>query len=147
MATLEEQLLAGFEAGTVIAETFRHEDHIRVAWILLRTTSVPRAIERFERGVRALAESAGRPDRFHRTITWAYVLLVSDRMAQEPRDATFEAFARRNPDLLDWHGVGLRPWYRDEVLASDAARERFLFPEPHRPSATKKPRGNAQESR
>jgi hypothetical protein len=57
----------------------------------------------------------------------AFLLLVAERMA-EPAE-TYEAFAARNPDLLEWNPSALDRYYRKETLASDRARAFFLLPD------------------
>jgi hypothetical protein len=42
---------------------------------------------------------------------------------------SWEAFASRNPDLLDWRNSILRKYYRDATLASEDAKRQFVMPD------------------
>src|SRR5262249_34307385 len=68
---------------------------------------------------------------YHETITWAYLLLIRERMERqgEGANASFEAFARANPDLMTWKPSVLAAYYRDETLASPLARRTFVMPD------------------
>jgi hypothetical protein len=49
-------------------------------------------------------------------------------MACSP-DATWEAFADRNSDLLVWKGGILTRYYAESTLKSDLARKVFVLPD------------------
>jgi hypothetical protein len=122
----DQELLDRFELATLDPSTFSHRDHIRLAWLLLRRSGLPATLEAYRQGLRRLTAQAGRPDAYHETITFAFVLLVFDRLGEADED--FSAFAHRNPDLFAKPSP-LERWYRPETLGSDRARERFLLPE------------------
>jgi hypothetical protein len=126
-AATRSSLLADFEAARIDPASFRHADHIRVAWELLRRDPLPRAMEAMAEGLKRVTARAGRPERYHETITWAWVLLIADRMARRGAGLSFEEFAAANADLLD--SGRLAGWYREETLASAAARRAFLLPD------------------
>lgn len=123
----EEELVAGLEAATLTE--FHHADHVRLAWIYLRRYPVLEALERFVTGIRRFAQAKGSPDLYHETITWAYVLLIHERIERIGRDASWNEFAEANPDLLVWKGGILERWYRPETLGSDLAKRVFLWPD------------------
>jgi hypothetical protein len=120
----DAELLAAFEDTTL--EPFHHADHIRMAWIYLRKYGLLEAITRFIGGLKRYAESRGVPDRYHETITLAFLLLVYERMAP---DEPWDAFAARHDDLLRWNPSALASYYRAETLATNDARARFVLPD------------------
>jgi hypothetical protein len=128
MTLPDTELLAGFEAGTLAPGDFHHADHVHVAWLLLRERSVPEVLERFSAGLRRLAAAAGKPGLYHETITWAYVLLIHERMARDGVDS-WAGFAAQNPDLFTWKPSILDAYYEKETLASELARRVFLLPD------------------
>jgi hypothetical protein len=81
----DERLLEEFARGTLAAESFHHADHGRMAFLYLHKYPVTEALERFCGALARLAESQGRPERYHETVTWAYVLLIRERLAQAGR--------------------------------------------------------------
>ena len=121
-------LLASFEAGTLDPATFHHQDHIRLAWAHLQRYPLPDAIQRVCAGLRQLARRAGKPDRYHETVTWAFLVLINERMELGGRELAWEAFERRNADLLHWSPSVLSAYYSPEVLGSDLARRVFVLP-------------------
>lgn len=127
----ERAFVAAFEAGTLTG--FHHADHVRLAWIYLRRHPVLEALGRFVTGIRSFAEAKGAPDLYHETITWAYLLLIHERLERTGRDAGWEEFAAANPDLLVWKGGIPERWYRPETLASDLAKRVFVWPDAARP--------------
>ncbi len=125
----DEELLERFEAQTLPEDGFHHRDHVRLTVAYLRRYPVLEVLDRLSAGLAALARSRGRPDRYHETITWAFVFLVRERLVQAGRDQTWEEFATRHSDLLDWKNGVLRRYYRDETLDSELARKNFLLPD------------------
>lgn len=128
METLDA-LVARFEAGTLEGKEFHHLDHVRVAWRLLALHPAADAIGRFSRGLQAIAEAAGRPELYHETITWAYLLIIRERMERQRATQSWDEFAKRNPDLFAWPIGALQSFYRVETLQSDLARRCFVFPD------------------
>ncbi len=117
----DRELLAAFESGRIEPGAFCHAEHVRTAWLCLQREEPAAALGRYVDSIRRRA-----PVRYHETITWAYVLLIRERM--EP-GGEWGAFARRNPDLMDWQQPLLHRYYSPELLASQRARERFVWPD------------------
>ncbi len=124
-----EQLIHGFEDGATPAEAFHHADHVRLAFEYLRRYSALEALRRFSDALRRFAAANGQAQRYHETITWAYLLLIRERIARAGGAETWEEFAERNPDLLIWSGGVLTTLYRQETLDSDLARRTFVLPD------------------
>jgi hypothetical protein len=99
------ELIQQFEGGTTPAGTFHHCDHVRLAFEYLCRYPVLEALERFPDALRRFAAAQGKAQRYHETITWAYLLLIRERMARAGRVQTWEEFAGCNADLLVWKGA------------------------------------------
>lgn len=121
-----EEFLAQFQEGTL--EPFHHRDHVKMAWLYLQQDALLDAIAKFIADLKHFAQAKGQPNLYHETITWAYLLLIHQRM-QETGAASWEEFAERNPDLLIWEGGVLKMYYNAETLASENARRYFVFPD------------------
>jgi hypothetical protein len=128
-AMTDEQFITQFEACIYPIESFRHRDHVRLAWLYLRADEPLAAIARFATSLKRFAASHGKGGLYHETITWAYLLLVRERMERACTDQTWEEFAAANEDLFAPSNGALRRYYRDETLASPLARRVFLFPD------------------
>jgi hypothetical protein len=121
----DDELVRGFESGEL--EPFPHALHVRTAWCYLRRYPLLTALARFGQALRRFTVAKGKPERYHETITIAFMLIIAERMSSA-RDLTWEQFAERHPDLLQWQPSVLAQFYTDETLASARARETFVLP-------------------
>jgi hypothetical protein len=124
----EAAFVAAFERGEEPQGGFRHREHLWLAWIYLRELSLLDALRRMSAGLRRFAAARGSPERYHETITSAYLLLVHERMSS-PKSGDFEAFARANGDLFERGREVLAAYYSAETLMSARAREHFVLPD------------------
>jgi hypothetical protein len=125
----DEEFIQRFENCTLPGENFHHRDHVRVAWLYLRSYSVLDTLARFSAGLKRFATANGKPNLYHETITWAYVLLINERTERGGREQGWAEFVDANADLFDWKNSILKSYYRDETLRSEMARKVFLFPD------------------
>ncbi|HEV2389069.1 MAG TPA: hypothetical protein VGS20_17650 [Candidatus Acidoferrales bacterium] len=123
----DDAFIASFEACSL--ERFPHADHVKMAFLYLSRYPALEAIERFSRSLARFAAAHGKPGRYNETITWAFLLLIRERMVRAGRRQDWTEFAAGNPDLLSWEDGILRKYYREETLRSDLARSVFLFPD------------------
>lgn len=124
-----QELVEHFERLTLSPELFSHREHVRLAWIYLRDYPPLTALEKFCEGLKRFAASLGKADRYHETISWAYLLLIHERMAKTESAHSWEVFAEANGDLFGWNPSILTRYYREETLQSDLAKRVFLFPD------------------
>jgi len=124
----DDQLLTRFESCTLDPGDFPHREHVHLAWIYFRRQSPLRAMASFCEGLKKFAKSLGKEGLYHETITWAYLLLVRDRIARSSAE-TWEVFARENSELLMWKPSILDRYYQSETLQSELARREFVFPD------------------
>jgi hypothetical protein len=126
----EAEFVRRFESCELPATEFPHREHVRLAWLYLRQCDAPaEALDRFSTSLKRFAAFNGKPDLYHETITWAYILLINERAARAGRALGWDEFAASNPDLLDWHDSVLKTYYRGETLNSALAKRVFLFPD------------------
>jgi hypothetical protein len=127
----DDALIAAFEGPGFAPGSFHHCHHVRLAWAYLERRPLLEVRERFTAGLRRLAAAAGKPELYHETVTWAYVLLVHQRRLSGARD--WAGFAAGNADLLAWRPSVLEErYYRRETLWSDRARRVFVWPDRER---------------
>lgn len=123
-------LLASFLAGTIDNRSFRHADHVHVAFLLLRRHGFVDAAAVFCACLKRIAARAGKAEAYHETVTIAFLSLIAERMAAGPDG--YDAFAAVHADLFS--PAVLERWYAPARLASPLARTTFLLPDA-RPSA------------
>jgi hypothetical protein len=124
----DDQFVAAMEGLAVPKEAFRHRDHIRLAWLYLQRSNAEEAGERFSVTVRRFAVHHGVPEKYHHTITLAWMRLIAASAILTPH-LDFNEFVAAHPFLLD---VKL-PWafYSSERLASAEARTGWSAPDLH----------------
>ena len=125
----DEEFIERFENCTLPADSFRHGDHVRVVWLYLRCCSVLETLARFSAGLKRFATANGKPNLYHETITWAYVLLINERIERGGREQSWAEFVDSNADLFDWKNSILKSYYQDDTLRSEMARKVFVFPD------------------
>ncbi len=125
----DNELLERFETCTLPNSAFHHEDHVKVAFLYLCKYPVLEALARFSTSLARFAVANGKPGLYNETITWAFLLLIRERMARAGHQQVWGEFAARNPDLLTWKDNVLKKYYRDDTLTSNLAKNTFLFPD------------------
>jgi hypothetical protein len=125
----DDEFIASFEDCSLANESFHHSDHVRMAFLYLRRYPVLEALQRFSTALVRFAAAKGKPELYHETVTWAFLLLIRERLARTGWQQTWTEFAAGNTDLLSWQDNVLKKYYRGETLSSDLARRTFLFPD------------------
>lgn len=128
MDTSDSEVVRQLEALTLPAAQFDHRTHVRVAWWYLRHDNRDAAVDRFRQSVKAFATSLGAAEKYHETITVAYMLLIADRSAQTP-DLCWEEFFARWPELFAQTPPLLSIHYSRALLESSQARHTFVLPD------------------
>jgi hypothetical protein len=125
----EQSYVELFEGGLVSPNDFHHSDHVRLAFCYLVRYSPVEALRRFSTALKRFAEANGKHDLYNETITWAYLLLIHERMERCSAPQGWEEFAVANPDLLTWNQSILHHYYTPQTLQSDLAKRVFVFPD------------------
>jgi uncharacterized protein YdiU (UPF0061 family) len=124
----DEQLVRRFEGGDLPADQFSHVEHVRVAWWYLHQHPFAEALAAFTTALRRFATAHGAAQKYHETMTVAYMMLIAERL-DAARDLPWPAFAGRFPDLFAKQPSVLARYYRDETLKSDRARRVCVMPD------------------
>jgi hypothetical protein len=122
----DAEFLRALECCTLPPGEFGHQGHVRAAFLYLQQGEFAEALQRMRRAIRNFATHQGSPDRYHETMTVAFVALIHEHMRTVGADGGWQAFAANNPQLL---GPGvLSPFYTQAELDSPLARSVFLLP-------------------
>ena len=124
----DDELVEGFEAAALPA--FPHADHVRLTIVYLTRHGRDETERKLFEGLRRFAAAKGVPQKFHVTMTLAWIELVEDARRKHPEASNPAALVAVCPELLDRDAL-LR-FYTPERLTSDDARERWMPPD--RPS-------------
>ena len=125
----DEEFFVQFESATLPVECFHHADHVKMAFLYLRRFPVVDALRRFSDSLARYAAAHDKPHLYNETITWAYLLIIRERLARAGPDQTWTEFAAANKDLLDWKDSVLNKYYRKDTLTSDLAKKTFVLPD------------------
>ena len=75
-----ELTLSAFEAAEIDAEAFDHERHIYIGWLYLQNLDLGASITRFSKALSKITKKFGCEDKYHETITWAFMILIAERL-------------------------------------------------------------------
>ena len=123
----DEEFLRAFEDLSFPAELFHHREHVRVAWLYLKSSDATRASERMAAGILRFANHHGATQKYHHTVTLAWVRLVAAALVETPDGYNFEQFLGARPELGDKDLLG--KYYSERLLQSAAARESWVEPD------------------
>jgi hypothetical protein len=123
----DPELAAMLAAITGPGGEFRHRQHIHLAFLAVQRYGMPEAIGRVCAWIRGIAAYQRAPQKYHHTVSQAWVELVAHHVAAGPDCTDFEDFARRNQALLDKRLLSRH--YRSSTLADAAARHGWVEPD------------------
>jgi hypothetical protein len=124
----DEELIGAIDTKSLPLEAFTHAQHVRLAWACLRRMPLLPAMREFRRLLIAYATHHGKPALYHETVTFAYLLLVHERMAHTPHLVEWSTFSAEHPDLLSWRNGPFFQFYSADILNDADARSRFVLP-------------------
>jgi hypothetical protein len=125
----DSEWMEDFESCTLPSDSFHHVDHVKMAFLYLRKYKPLEALGHFSSALTRFATAHGKPNLYNETITWAFLLLIRERIARTNFPQTWSEFSATNTDLLRWDDNILKKYYRPETLTSELAKRVFLFPD------------------
>ena len=123
----DETFIAAFESCRYPPGRFRHLDHVRLAWLYTRRLSPEAAEDRMAHSIRRFAQSIGHEEKFHATITTAWIRLVALANAATPGIEDFDGFVSQHPWLAEKSTIHL--FYSQTLLAIAQARQAWVEPD------------------
>jgi hypothetical protein len=123
----DEEFLRAFENCELPNHVFHHGDHVRAAWLYVRRLGASHAAEHLSQGILRFATHYGSPQKYHHTMTVAWVRLVAAAHRETPEIRRFEDFVAAHPDLLELRA--LSKYYSASRLVSSAARSAWAEPD------------------
>jgi hypothetical protein len=114
------------KAAQTDSHGFGHRAHLHLAWLAICDRGPDAAVRIVCDGIRRTATYAGRPQKYHHTVSELWVRLLAYHRAEAP-DETFEELLARVPALLNKRLV--LTFYRSATLANADARQRWLPPD------------------
>jgi hypothetical protein len=121
----DDELVQGFEAGSLTA--FPHAQHVRLTIIYLARHGRDETLRKMCDGLLRFATAKGHPEKFHVTVTRAWIKLSEAARRVHPDIRDPAALVAACPLLLDQNA--LLHFYTPERLNSCEARLRWLPPD------------------
>jgi hypothetical protein len=118
-----DELMAEVMAAS---DRFGHREHVHLTWLAVRRCGAAMAISLVSDGIQRTARYAGAPQKYHATVSRAWVELVGHHAAESGED-DFTTFAGHHTALLDKRL--LTRFYRPATLASPPARNGWVEPD------------------
>jgi hypothetical protein len=106
---------------------FRHRQHVNLTFLAVRRHGMPRAVDKICEWIQQIAEYEQHPQKYHHTVSRAWVEMIAHHVDADPACVEFDRFARRHPALLDKRL--LTRHYRSTTLASPQARRGWTEPD------------------
>jgi len=126
VSVTDVELTRGLERGEIPSD-FHHASHLQVAWVYLtESLSVQEAANKMRQTLRRLAAVAGKPEKYHETITlfWVHLLARARTVSCARR---LEDVVHANPQLLEKDFP--LAYYSSERLFSHEARASWMEPD------------------
>ena len=121
------ELTRALERGEIANEDFRHASHLHVAWVYLaESSSVMQAANKMRETLRRFAAAAGKPQKYHETITLFWLQLLARVQATSCAERLEEVVCA-HPQLLEKNFP--LAYYSSERLFSDEARTSWVEPD------------------
>src|SRR5215211_6595711 len=95
----DDDLVTAFESGTLT--DFRHADHVRLTIVYLARHGRDETLRRMMDGLRRFAALKGHPEKFHVTMTRAWIELIDAARHAHPEAASADTLVAAYPELLD----------------------------------------------
>jgi len=121
----DDELVRGFEAATLSA--FPHAQHVRLTIVYLARHGQDETRRKMLEGLVRFATAKGQPEKFHVTMTHAWIDLIEAARLAHPDAPDAAALVAACPELLD--PAALLRFYSPERLKSVEARERWVPPD------------------
>lgn len=125
----DNEFFEQFENGTLDAKLFTHSAHIQMAWIYLKKYQLPEALRNFSNALKNFAKVNKAQGLYNETITFAFLIIINERMKRTQTDQNWEDFKKNNSELFDWKNNILKNYYNEATLKSIFAKKTFVFPD------------------
>ncbi len=122
----DRDFVDALETCTLPESGFTHSTHIRATYIYLREHDFAQALARMSASIRRYATHLGKPDRYHETITVAYLTLIRQHLYERGDGGGWEGLAAANPELFEREL--LLGFFPRAQLESELARRIFVLP-------------------
>jgi hypothetical protein len=127
----DDAFLRQFEDCSYPNEEWHHRQHVKVAYLYLRSSPLDAAIAKMREAIKRFNAAHKVPESidrgYHETLTQAWMRLVHFVLYQYGPAATADEFFEQHPEL--WQMKVLRLFYSRPRLMSAQAKAEFVLPD------------------
>lgn len=131
MIVHDDELLQAFEQAAIQLEDWKHETHVRVAWIMIDRYGVDEAVGRMRDGIKRLNAANGVVDAlhsgYHETLTVAWLRVIDAIRRSRGAESSSQAFFDEHTQLHS--KMMLRLFYSRDQIMSAEAKATFVEPD------------------
>jgi hypothetical protein len=127
LGVTDPELTAILEAIVGPDGAFRHRQHVNLTFLAVRRHGMPTAVDKVCEWIQQIAAYERHPQKYHHTVSRAWVELIAHHVDADPDCAAFDRFAERHPALLDKRLLSRH--YRSATLAGPRARRGWVEPD------------------
>ncbi|MGL6070430.1 MAG: hypothetical protein ACRC1E_04145 [Craterilacuibacter sp.] len=128
--TNHQTFLRALENGNLPVSSFNQQTRLYAAWAYHRDYPVREAAARCAYAFSRYALTQGLADSYHHTLTMATLILLYQRIAEQPAIAEdWEHFCHANHDMLTDTVSMVRCHYSADLLGHERARKVFVEPD------------------
>ena len=128
LAATDAAFLQALEDGSLPLAEFTHRNHLRAGWLYLERHPLPEAAMYCALTIQKYAARHGAPDKFHLTLTLAFMHIIAGLREQHPA-ADWESFLAAAPGLQSDAQRVIARHYSESLLESEQARRTFVPPD------------------
>lgn len=114
----DDDLLTDQWEACALRRAVTHEEHLRIARVLLRRHGREEATHRLVVGTRANCETMDAPERFDEALTRSWSAQIADAM-EAGDEETFDGFIRLHPELARSDLLGPPAWKAKKLLGHE----------------------------
>jgi len=96
----DREFTEAFESCRLPNDQFHHRDHVRLAWIYVRSYGAADATIRIAESIQRYAAYHGKSSKYDQKLTVAWMRLVAEAVGRAPQ-ASFDELLAVSPALLD----------------------------------------------
>lgn len=123
----DSEFAKAFHQATLPNEEFRHQGHLRLAWLVLRKHNLDEATICVTNGIKEYATAKSAADMYNETLTRFWLKLVDHTLKESMRTIGFQELLQRFPLLLDKQ-LPLKHWTQSVLMGSEA-RQHWVQPD------------------
>ena len=95
----DDALTDAWERGEQLPGGISHQQHVRIAWVLLRRHERAVAVRRLLAGTQQACAAHGVPEKFDRALTLRWIKAIADALDRDGHGRSADQYLEAHPEL------------------------------------------------